>query len=169
MQYGSSPIELMASQAMLNGEIFCTDFTYTSTWITATATALAANGTTESDLQINADADFIVQEMNLNAWSAAATPIVSPDYLLTIVMAGSGRQIMNQGVSVVNYCGGYPTAAGVQPALFLGMPLLFTANTTIASTLVNRSAVAANRVELMFRGFKVYYTGGTRSSVFHVM
>jgi hypothetical protein len=169
MQYGSSPMELMASRAMLNGEIFCSDFTYSATWLTGTSTALGANGTTESDVQINADADFVAQEMNLVAWSAAGTPITSPDYTLLIVLAGSGRQIMNQAQHVNNYCGAYVTANGVQGPLFLGYPLLFTANSTIACTLINRTGVAANRVDLMFRGFKVYYTGGTRNNVFRVI
>lgn len=169
MQYGSSPLEIMASRAMLNGQIYCTDFTYSATWLTGTGTALGANATVESDVQINADADFMVQELNLNSWSAAGTPITSPDYTLLIVMAGSGRQIMNQAQEVVNYTGGYVTAAGVQGPLFLGMPLLFTANTTIACTLTNRTGTAANRVDLMFRGFKIYYTGGDRSTIFRVI
>lgn len=169
MQYGASPLEIMASRAMLNGQIYCTDFTYSATWLTGTSTALGGNATVESDIQINADADFMVQELNINSWSAAGTPITSPDYTLLIVMAGSGRQIMNQAQEVTNYCGGYPTANGTQNPLFLGFPLLFTANTTIACTLTNRTGTAANRVDLMFRGFKIYYTGGDRSTIFRVI
>jgi hypothetical protein len=169
MAWGNSPIEILASNAMVNGLIFCSNFTYSATWLTGTGTALGANGTVESDIQINADADFVVQEMNLTSWSAAGTPITSPDYTITIVMSGSGRQIMNQAQSVSLYTGAYVTANGVQQPLQLAMPLLITANSTLANTLINRTGTAANRVDLMMRGFKVYYTGGNRQSIFHVL
>lgn len=169
MQFGNSPLEIMACNAMLNGEIYCSEFTYSATWLTGTATALAANGTTDSPIQINADADFIAQECNLSAFTAADTPETNPDYTLLIVMAGSGRQLMNQAQHVMNYCGAFVGTNSLQIPVSLGMPLLFTANTTITNTLTNRSAVAANRVDLMFRGFKVYYTGGNRQKIFHVM
>lgn len=164
--YGTSPLELMASNAMLNGEVFLEHFTYSAAWITGTATALAANGTTEVQIQINADSDFLIQEMNFTAETAAGTFLAVPDYLLLIVIAGAGRQIMNQSQQIANICGSYNN--GQVPAR-LPMPKLVQASNTISCTLANRTAVAANRADLALRGAKIFYSGGNRQQIFHVL
>lgn len=164
--FGSSPIELLAADAMLRGEIFCTDFTYSAAWIAGTATALGASATVDSPVQINADSDFVIQEIEFLSYSALDTIIATPDYLLQIIMAGSGRAIMNQAQHVMNYTGSYQ--ANRVPCL-LGYPLLIPSNSTITCTLQNRTVTASNRAELMFRGFKVFYTGGNRQQIFHVL
>lgn len=168
--FGTSPIELMACEAMLRGEVYLTGFTYSATFVTGTATALAANASAESDMQINADSDFVVQEANMQAFTAADTPETVPDYLVNIVLTGSGRQIMNQAQHVCNYFGAYSGANSLQNFERLPYPILLTANTTVAVTLTNRSAAAANRVDCMFRGFKVFYISGrNRQQLFHVL
>ena len=164
MGFGSSPLELMATNAMLLGQIYCESFTYAATWLTGTTTALAANGTTDVQIQVNSDSDFIVQEMNFISFSAAATVIALPDYLLTLVVAGAGRQLQNQAQSIRNIAGCYDTN---DVPCRLPFPRLLQMNTTLTCTLQNRSAVAANRAELSLRGFKVFYTGGSRSKIFH--
>lgn len=171
--FGSSPIEIMASEAMLRGEVYLAGFTYSATWLTGTGTALGANATVDSPLNINADSDFVVQELNLVSFTAADTPETNPDYLLTIVVAGSGRQLMNQGQHVMNYTGAFAATNGVQVPMRLPMPILLSANTGVTNTLQNRSAVGANRVDLMFRGFKVFYLGpggfNNRQKIFHAL
>lgn len=164
--FGASPIELMTTDAMLRGEIFCAEFSYSAAWITGTATALGANATVDVQIQINSDADFVVQEMNFLSFSAAGTVIALPDYLLTLVVAGSGRQIMNQAQPIRTLCGSYATSdvPGRLP-----FPLLLGANTTFTCTLANRTAVASNRADLVFRGYTVKYTGGNRQQIFHTM
>lgn len=163
--FGASPLELMATDAMLRGEVFCQHFTYSASWITGTNSALGANATVDQQIQINADADFIVQEVNLVSWSAANTIINEPDYLLTIIQAGSGAQLMNAAQHVLTMCGAYDTDRF--PAR-LGYPILLKANATLTNTLQNRTAVAANRVDLAYIGFKVFYTGGNRRQIFHI-
>lgn len=164
--FGTSPLELMASDAMLRGEIFCEAFTYSAAYITATNTALAANGTTEVQTQINSDSDFVIQEINVTSTTAAGTFLAVPDYLILIVIAGAGRQIMNQAQMVANFAGSYNSN---QIPGRLPMPKLVQASNTISTTLTNRTAVAANRADVMYKGFKIFYTGGNRQQIFHVL
>lgn len=165
--FGTSPLELMASDAMLRGEVFCEHFTYSAAWVTGTATALGASATgVEVQVQINADSDFLIQEMNLTAETAVGVFLATPDYLLTIVIAGAGRQIMNQAQHVANITGSFQNG---QVMGRLPMPKLVQASNTISCSLTNRTAVAANRVDLALRGFKIFYSGGNRQQIFHVL
>lgn len=164
--FGTSPLELMASDAMLRGEIFCENFTYSAAWITGTATALGANATQEVQTQINGDSDFLIQEINIVAETAAGTFLATPDYLILVVIAGAGRQIMNQAQHVANYAGSFQS--GCVPGR-LPMPKLVQAANTLSTILTNRTAVAANRVDVQFRGFKIFYSGGNRQQIFHVL
>lgn len=164
--FGDSPIELLAANAMLLGQIYCESFVYSSLWATGTASSLLATTTVDQQIQINSDSDFVMQSINLISWSAAGTLIADPDYLLNIVMAGSGRQIFDRVQDVRNICGTYTAnhIPGDMP-----FPRLLQANNTVTNTLTNRSAVDANRVLLSFRGFKIFYLTGTRQGIFHVL
>lgn len=164
--YGTSPLELMASDAMLRGEVFLEHFTYSAAWITGTATALGANATAEVQIQINGDSDFMIQEMNLTALTAAGTFLAVPDYLILITIAGAGRQIMNQPQHVANYCGSYNSA---QVPGRVPMPKIVQSSNTISCALTNRTGTAANRADLALRGFKIFYAGGNRQQIFHVL
>jgi hypothetical protein len=164
--FGTSPLELLAADAMLRGEIWCENFSYSATWETGTTTALAANSTTITTIATDSGPDFIVQEINFVAWSAANTIIASPDYTLLLVIDGSGKQIMNQAQPITALAGGY--ASGVVPAR-LPFPRLIQSNSKVTFTLTNRTAVANNRADIVLRGFKVYYVSGTRTGVFHVV
>lgn len=164
--YGDSPIELMAANAMLQGLIYCESFTYSAAWLTGTASALGANGTVDQQIQVNSDSDFVVQEMNFVSWSAADTIIGMPDYLLNIVMAGSGRQIFDRAQDIAVQCGNF--ALNRQPGT-LPFPRLMQANTTVTTTIQNRTAVVCNRALLALRGFKVFYLKGDRQGVFHAL
>jgi hypothetical protein len=174
--FGDSPFEIMACQAMIDGRAFLQAFTYSASWQTGTTTALGATATVEVATQINADADFVIQEIVFTSTTAAGTFLATADYLLTLTLTGSGRQVMNQAQMVANIAGSYQAN---QFARRLTMPLLVVANSTILATLVNRTAVAANRADLSFNGFKVYYTQGVnaqgepetgdRTRIFHVI
>lgn len=178
--FGDSPLELAACQAMLDGTAFLQSFTYSASWQTGTATALGATSTVDIAIQINADADFVVQEINFTSTTAAGTFLATADYLLTMTLSGSGRQVMNQAQMIANIAGSYQ---GGQVPRRLTMPLLIVANSTIINTLANRTAVAANRADLALTGFKVYYTTatkvdaqgnkvtvtGNRETIFHVL
>lgn len=164
--YGDSPVELLAANAMLAGLIYCESFTYSAQWLTGTASALAANGTTDVQIQVNSDSDFVIQEMNFVSWSAADTIIGMPDYLLNIVMAGSGRQIFDKSQGIAVQCGAY--TLNKTPGK-LPFPRLIQANNTVTNTLQNRTGTACNRAELAFRGFKVFYLKADRRDVFHAL
>jgi len=164
--FGTSPLELMASEAMLRGEVFLEHFTYSAAWVTGTATALGANATAEVVIPINADSDFMIQEMNITALTAAGTFLATPDYLLLLVIAGAGRQIMNQAQHVANVCGSYQ--ANQVPGR-VPMPKIVQASNSISLTLINRTATAANRADIALRGFKIFYSGGNRQQIFHVL
>lgn len=172
MGFGSSPIEIMAQEAMLRGEVFCDFFVYSASWQDGTATDLAASGTTDVQTQINADSDFVVQMLNFVAWTALDTELDDPDYLLTIIIAGSGRQLMNQAQPILNLAGSY---SNDHVPSSMSFPKLIPANTTVTSTLTNRTTTANNRADLSFIGFKVFYTQGpngrtgTRSNVFNLI
>lgn len=164
--YGSSPVELLAANAMLQGLIYCESFTYSAAWITGTASALGANATVDQQIQINSDSDFVVQEWNFVSWSAADTIIGMPDYLLNVVMAGSGRQIFDRPQDIAVQCGAF--TLNKQPGR-IPFPRLLQANNTITTTLQNRTGTASNRALLAFRGFKVFYMGSDRQQIFHAL
>ncbi len=166
--FGTSPLELMAADAMLAGQVYIETFIYSASWIAGTATALLANSTMEVDVQINGDSDFIVQEMNLTVFSSATPPVLiqSQAMLLTITRAGSGRQLVNQAQNIHNILGNY--TVNVVPHR-LPMPFLIQGNNILANILQNLSNVAPGRVDLSYIGFKVFYTGGNRQAIFHVL
>lgn len=159
-------MELMATDSMLRGDIYCDGFTYSAAWITGTGSALGASATVDQQIQVNSDSDFLIQEINFTAWTAAGTFLAVPDYLLTLIIAGSGRQVMNQAQPIANFAGSYNTS---QVPGRLSYPRLVQANSTLTCTLQNRTAVAANRADLALRGFKIYYIGGNRQQIFHAL
>jgi len=166
--YGTSPIELLAADAMLRREIWCEHFTYSAPFLAGTPQALgAAGGQATQNTNINADSDFVVQMMNLSVRSDAAANVIAPNMSILIVAAGSGKQIMDQAVPVTNLLGNFGDA---QVPSQLPFPRLFAAKGTVQTTITNREAFAPLRVEVSFVGFKVYYTGDkTRQDIFHVL
>ena len=168
--YGTSPIELMACQAMLNRMIYCYGFSYSALWFGATA--LGANGTVTVPTQITADSDFIVQRMNLVTCTAAGTIVTNPDFTLNLTIAGSAINLFDQAQHVLNVTGSFMATDVPNDLPF---PILITANNTLNSTLVNRTGNAQNFTQLTFSGFKVKYlqnpdgTPTTRTQVFAVL
>jgi hypothetical protein len=175
--FGTSPLELMACDAMLQGLVYIDEFTYSAAWISGTQTALGALQTVDVPIQVNSDSDFIVQEQNISV--ITVTPdspdgvhecVTCPDLLVTIIKAGSGREVMNQAQHVTNVLGNYFSAQ------FPGrnaVTSLWQSNNTITCRLQNRMNVAFDRIDIAFRGFKVFYQTnavgqqGDRQSIFH--
>jgi hypothetical protein len=175
--FGTSPLELMACDAMLQGLVYIDEFTYSAAWISGTQTALGALATVDVPIQINSDSDFIVQEQNLSAIVVTvASPedlhecVTCPDLLLTIIKAGSGREVMNQAQHVTNILGNYWSA---QFPGRKGTTAIWQSNNTVTCRLQNRTSIAFDRVDIAFNGFKVFYQTnaagqqGTRQSIFH--
>ena len=166
--YGTSPIELLAADAMLRREIWCEHFTYTAPFLAGTAQAVPVGvGQATQNTNINADSDFVVQMMNLSVRDAAGANVVAPNMSILIIAAGSGKQIMDQAVPVTNLLGNFGAA---QVPSVLPFPRLFAAKGTVQTTITNREAFAPLRVEVAYVGFKVHYTGQkSRQDVFHVL
>lgn len=172
--FGVSPLEIMASDAMLAGIVFLDEFTYSASWITGTATALGSGGTVDVQVQINGDSDFIVQELNLTAFDSAGPPalVATPNLLLTITRSGAGREIMNQAQHAMNLCGSYSTNRfpSKKP-----MPGLINKSNNLTVRLQNLGTTEFSRVDLSMIGFKVFYIQnaqgitGDRQMVFHAL
>jgi hypothetical protein len=166
MSFGTSPLELLAADAMLQGSIYCNSAVYPAKWLTGQASALGSGLTIPQVLQINGDSDFICQMINGIAWSAAATITPDPNIEALIEIA-SGRMWFNQSANFRTIFGGWH---GTSPAPgTLPMPRLIPAQSTVTITLTEQQSVSWNRVEVELIGFNVYYQSATRSEVFHVL
>lgn len=179
--YGSSPLEVLAAQAMVNGLVYLDEFTYSTFWQLGDTSALPANGEMTQRIQINSDSDFIAQSYNLVANGISANDILGlPDYSITITRAGSGRDIMNNPQKVLNFCGNYfnGNGAGGNSANFPGwksISSLYQGNSTVSIRLQNPTSLAPYRVEFAMVGFKVFYQTnrsgqtGNRQDIFHAL
>lgn len=163
--FGSSPIELLATDAMLRGSIFCNGYYYTAQWLTGTTSALGANATVDQPIQVTSEADFVVQQIVGTSWSAAGTLITNPDYTLNITVS-SGRPWFDKAQTWLDIM---PSFQQQQFVVSLPFPRLIPAQTTLTLTLANRTSTAANRVTVSLQGFNVYYQTETRQQVFHAL
>lgn len=170
--FGVSPLEIMATEAMLQGIAFLDEFVYSAAWIKGTSTELGALSTVPVQIQINSDSDFIFQEENLVAFFEGDI-LDNPNYLLTVVRAGSGREVMNQAQHVLNITGSHQSLGrvpGRKPT-----PGLIQANSTLTCQLQNLTSDVPDRVDLAMIGFKVFYTvaptgeQGNRQRIFHAL
>jgi hypothetical protein len=172
--FGTSPLELMACEAMLQGLAYCDEFAYNASFTTGTTTALAANGTTDVQIFINGDSDFIAEEYNLTAWSVAGTQIASPDITILIIRSGSGRQVMDQAMTVRNLCGNYGITSANNPGR-KPFASLYQSQQSVTIRLADRSGTNWNLVQFSMNGFKVFYQTnskgetGTRTGIFHAL
>ncbi len=171
--FGVSPLEIMASDAYLRGLCWCDEFMYSA--IFSGTTALAASVNMSVQILINGDSDFIVQERDLVAFSADHAIAPDPNIEVTLVRGGSGREVMNQPQHVLNTFGSF--ASNKQPgrmpfSAFLGRAQILTVK------LNNLSTVAFERIDVTFKGFKVFYlqstdkngniVTGNSQNIFHV-
>jgi hypothetical protein len=183
--YGSSPLELMACQAMLQGLVYLDEFTYSTFWQAGTSSALLPNGDNTQRIQINSDSDFIAQQYNLVS-SGTSLDMVGglSDFMITITRAGSGRDIMNNPQRVLNFCGNYWNGGNVGDGTFsslanfpgyLPITSLYQGNSTVSIRLQNPTTFAPARVDFAMKGFKVFYqtsrsgVTGNRQDIFHAL
>lgn len=170
MGYGTSPIELMACQAMLDRRIYCYGFVYSAQWFGSTA--LGAAGTQAIPTQITSDSDFVIQRMNLISFSAAGTVQTDPDFTLNLTIAGNAVNLFDQAQPVLNVTGNF---RGTVVPNDLPFPIVIPANNTLNATLVNRTNTAQNLTQLSYVGFKVKYlqnpdgTPTTRTQIFNIL
>lgn len=150
--FGRSPLEQIYYNGMLAGKVFLDHFSYRAQYDT-----LASTETETQNVPINADSDFVIQEINLVSYSSAGTIVANPDYRITIVDGGSGRQLMDAAQHVANITGSSRNS-GSRPYR-LPMPKLIRAMSVVSITLQNLTTTAA-LVDVSLIGFKVFYQGG---------
>jgi hypothetical protein len=123
---------------------------------------IAASGAPKVDINIEADSDFLIMAANAVVTDTADAIVAStangfdkfnPPFLVTLTTTGSGRSMMNTGISLANLFG-----TGQFPAVWT-FPKLLRASTTFSVTLQNLVATAFN-VRLSFHGIKVFSNKG---------
>lgn len=175
--FGSSPVEIMACQAMLQGWVYCYGFTYSA--LMFGTNALGASGQQIVTTQITSDSDFIIQRINLVSYTALDVPEVNPDFTVQLTIAGSAINLMDAPQHVNNICGNF---FDNRVPSDLPFPILIAANQNLSNTTINRSAVAQNFTQYSYVGFKVKYltmtiqdgnnvirVPTTREAVFHIL
>ena len=166
MSFGTSPIELLATDAMLRGGVFLNQYIYPAKWITGLSSALGSLATVDQVIQVTSEADFVCQELNLIAFSTNATTLVADPNIEANIQIASGRPWFNTSVNARLMFGTY--SSGNFPNKMV-MPRLIPAKSSITITLTDNQTQAWNRVEVNLIGFNVYYQTETREQVFHVL
>ncbi len=154
--YGTSPIELLATDAMDKGIIYAQNYVYSAVWQAGTPVALGANATQEATTTINGDSDFVIQRIHIAAYSEVGIPITDPDYLIQIKIGGSARLLFDRAISVNAILGSFLSDKIPNSLPF---PYLVEMNNNLVTELTNRTAVAANFVNVIFDGFRIFYQG----------
>ena len=122
----------------------------------AEALLIAAGGSANDVINIEADSDFIMQKLSFQADIAAAAftdstrPI--PNVSVQLVDTGSGRQLMQNPIPIPSMFGW-----GELPFV-LDNPRKFLRNSTIQVAFTNFDAAATYNVRLAFIGYKIYGT-----------
>ena len=123
-------------------------------------TTFLANATNTQTIAIQSDSDFLWVATSLIVMTAVNTPDITPDMEMSVIDSGSGRQLQDAPVHVLNITGN-----GQWPFV-LPEPKVFVGNGSIQVTVTDLSAVAKARVEFSFLGSKIFYTAGyDRSSM----
>ncbi|MDE2019680.1 MAG: hypothetical protein KGJ13_05045 [Patescibacteria group bacterium] len=121
------------------------------------ASALAAGGVFNGNIQILADSDFRWTKFAGFADIAGAAQTdsgrVIPLVTVNIVDTGSGRNLMSSAVPWGAYIG-----SGTLPFI-LPVPRIFKARTNIAVTMTNYSAATTYNLRLSFIGSKIFQLG----------
>jgi hypothetical protein len=164
--FGSSPLELLAADAMLRGTINCNSYAYNADFLTGTSQAIGANGTPQQVIQITSEADFVCQMITATCWgSDVNTLLVDPDFTINIAIS-SGRPWFNAPLMLRNIAGTFASAENPDSLPF---PRLIPLNSSLTVSIVNRTATAANFLQICLLGFNVYYRTETRQQVFHAL
>jgi len=163
--FGTSPVELLAADAMLRGAVFCNGYIYSAQWLTGTSSALGASATVDQTIQITSEADFVVQQITGTAFTALDTIKTDPDYTINITIS-SGRPWFDRAQTWRDVM---PSFQATVQVLALPFPRLIPAQSTLTLTIANRTVTAANRVTIALSGFNVYYQKETRQQVFHAL
>lgn len=119
-----------------------------------------ANSTRILPIPIQSDSDFLWVGTTSTVFTAANTLDPAPDMVFSILDAGSGRQLQNINLTFIGN-----TGTGQLPYV-LPEPKIFSGNGVIQVTVVDRSGVQKLNVDLLFLGFKIFYTQGYSREMF---
>lgn len=111
-----------------------------------------ANG--QVTIPIQADSDFLWVATSFVVFTAANTIDPAPDMEFSVIDTGSGRQLQDAPMHVLN-----ATGNGQWPFI-LPEPKIFSGNGSIQVSVTDLSAVAKARVEFSLLGSKIFYVGG---------
>ena len=114
---------------------------------------LLAGATIPLPVVINNDADFVIRQSQLTAYSAAGVFAPAPDLVVTLFDSGSGRNWQDQPQHVRNVLG-----SGELPFLWTE-PAKLAGGSQLIVTLTNRDAIPF-LVNITFSGLKVVYLAG---------
>ncbi len=121
---------------------------------TAAVAAIAVGANANAVINIEADADFILQKLTFYADIAGAAQLsgtrIIPNVEIQITDTGSGRQLMSNPVPVPAIFG-----TGELPFI-LPNPRLFRKNSTIQIAFTSFEAAITPDVFLAFIGYKIY-------------
>ena len=163
--FGTSPLEIMACNAMLQRKVYCFGFTYSA--LLFGTNALGVSATVNVTTPITADSDFVIQRINMVSYTALDTPEVNPDFTIQLTIAGNAINLFDQPQHVNNVCGNFFDNRVPNDLPF---PILIIANQNLTNQVINRTVVAQNYTLFSYVGFKVKYLGNTtRDEVFHVL
>ena len=119
------------------------------------AAALAPAGTLTTNIQIQADSDFLIEKMSFNADVAGATQTESsrllPNAHVLLTNTGSGRNLMNVQFPLTGIFGG-----GELPFI-LPRQYLLPGSSTLQIQIVSFEAAISPFITLNFIGRKLYW------------
>lgn len=119
------------------------------------AAAIAPAATTSTNIQIQADSDFLIEKLSFNADVAAATQTESsrllPNVHVLLTNTGSGRQLMNVQMPITGLFG------SAELPFILPRQYLLPASGTLQIQLVSFEAAISPFITLNFIGRKIYW------------
>lgn len=119
------------------------------------AAAIAPAGTSNINIQIQADSDFLIEKLSFNADIAGASQTESgrllPNVSVLLTNTGSGRQLMNQQFPLTGLFG-----SGELPFI-LPRQYLLPASSTLNIQMVSFEAAVSPFITLNFIGRKLYW------------
>lgn len=157
----TDPFMAILTREFLQRNVWLEFFAFTAVWNTLTASATGQQVNTTIDPSI----DFIIQQMNLTAFTAAGTILANPDYVLQITETSGRSNMSDDGVHVSNWTG-QNRNSGAAP-YNLPFPRYIRGNNTLSAKLTNNTATAA-LVSLAYCGIRVTYLNTSREALFNV-
>lgn len=113
--------------------------------------AVASSGTATAQLNVQADADFLIQSVSFTAIDNVTNAQISnPVCIVQITDSGSGANLFDRAIPLLNFAG---TA---QLPFILPVPRLLSKNSTLTGTLTNNVVTNAINYYVSFHGKKLF-------------